>query len=842
MLIRAARRTGLRALQSRVLQFPRPNVPVARGFASRGDEDDFVIPRTPQASSQPEVAQSRRRIPTVDLSAPTPEFEPAPAAETELEFDLEAEAETAPVVRSTQQPARVQIQRSPRQRKEGGDLQYWTLDDEHGDTHFYASLNGEAQEISEEDYNALQDVEVAQLATAEDSKTVRVVNELFEHQINKPVKDEVEFDKFTTAMHPLDFARATEEEEAFEFGTRKSTSSGGYYDILRPDSSFDSRQRFVYSERGQGARFREHTSEVIGYEPEMGVVGQDKDSIEWRALELYYAPQSVRERAAEAAVQLWLHEQRTKPTEDAEELAMRDLEDLEDLQDDVQWKYRRGNKLSTKTIEQTDKSLIELREDFRRGDGEAVIDALTAPAKAIRLDMPRDLAVGEIVKADQAFAELAQQQGESTDGVDWINGQALEIFSRAEQIVDEDLSGMGVTREDLTDTELSEMRSAALDLALGELQRAPPESVDPAVFDELQRKYVIIHRHMSEIAVARLDAIRKRHLMPPQTLDWYAVAEEASDNVEARNYWATSELQREVDRAKRESNDDEDEKTKQRLTALKTLRSPTVDKLKMHEELMQRELDSALGKGDPEATAHRQRIEEKTADPRTAKMDAADRRLFEGVRDAIADVKGAKTQRRADGSVVEEMHAEGSVGELRKLQSDEDEYQTAARAAPKDTREWHELSMRDHARREAAQDQKKSAPPKIEYSLADFTPYSREYSDAFMVFHLLSRRTTQQTGKGKIHGFYSLCVVGNGAGLVGVGEARDMGQPINSRRKAVMDAFRNMDSIDRFEKRTIWTEIQDKVGAVRLVMRPRPVGFGLQCNPYIHQVRSSMCR
>jgi len=45
-----------------------------------------------------------------------------------------------------------------------------------------------------------------------------------------------------------------------------------------------------------------------------------------------------------------------------------------------------------------------------------------------------------------------------------------------------------------------------------------------------------------------------------------------------------------------------------------------------------------------------------------------------------------------------------------------------------------------------------------------------------------------------------------------------------------------MDYVERFEKRTIWTDMETKLGATRVILRPRPVGFGLRCNPNIHQV------
>ncbi|KZS96292.1 ribosomal protein S5 domain 2-like protein [Sistotremastrum niveocremeum HHB9708] len=91
------------------------------------------------------------------------------------------------------------------------------------------------------------------------------------------------------------------------------------------------------------------------------------------------------------------------------------------------------------------------------------------------------------------------------------------------------------------------------------------------------------------------------------------------------------------------------------------------------------------------------------------------------------------------------------------------------------------------------------------------------------------------TGKGKIASFYALTVVGNGNGLVGYGEGKAEAIPEAS-QKAFTQAVRSMDVVERFEERTLWTTIQTKFGATRIIMRPRPVGFGLQCNPNLHQV------
>ena len=102
-------------------------------------------------------------------------------------------------------------------------------------------------------------------------------------------------------------------------------------------------------------------------------------------------------------------------------------------------------------------------------------------------------------------------------------------------------------------------------------------------------------------------------------------------------------------------------------------------------------------------------------------------------------------------------------------------------------------------------------------------------------FPLIRRRITQQTGKGKIHRQFVLMVVGNGDGLVGYGQGKDE-DASRAEGKAFAQAVRNMDWVERFEQRTIWTDINTKLGATQLIMRQRPVGFGLRCNPNLHQV------
>jgi small subunit ribosomal protein S5 len=118
---------------------------------------------------------------------------------------------------------------------------------------------------------------------------------------------------------------------------------------------------------------------------------------------------------------------------------------------------------------------------------------------------------------------------------------------------------------------------------------------------------------------------------------------------------------------------------------------------------------------------------------------------------------------------------------------------------------------------------------------APILPLNRRELEKLHRFPLIRRRVTQQTGKGKIHRHGTLVVVGNGNGLVGYGEAKH-DDPSRASSRAFAIAVRNMDYVDRFEGRTIWTEMSSKLGATRIILRPRPVGFGLHCNPNVHQV------
>lgn len=100
---------------------------------------------------------------------------------------------------------------------------------------------------------------------------------------------------------------------------------------------------------------------------------------------------------------------------------------------------------------------------------------------------------------------------------------------------------------------------------------------------------------------------------------------------------------------------------------------------------------------------------------------------------------------------------------------------------------------------------------------------------------LVVRGTKKQTEKGKIPRMEIFTLMGDGNGLVGLGMGKHDDASMAS-TLAERKALKNLDYVERFENRTIWTEMETKFGATRIIMRPRPLGFGLRCAPILHQV------
>ncbi|KAH7114291.1 37S ribosomal protein-like protein S5 [Dendryphion nanum] len=100
---------------------------------------------------------------------------------------------------------------------------------------------------------------------------------------------------------------------------------------------------------------------------------------------------------------------------------------------------------------------------------------------------------------------------------------------------------------------------------------------------------------------------------------------------------------------------------------------------------------------------------------------------------------------------------------------------------------------------------------------------------------LVTHRVVNQTRMGKIQSMYFLTIAGNADGLLGVGEGKSV-EPEDGRKQSVMAAIRNMKPIPRYENRTIFGNLEQKVGATKVLLMSRPPGFGLRVQHLIFEM------
>lgn len=91
------------------------------------------------------------------------------------------------------------------------------------------------------------------------------------------------------------------------------------------------------------------------------------------------------------------------------------------------------------------------------------------------------------------------------------------------------------------------------------------------------------------------------------------------------------------------------------------------------------------------------------------------------------------------------------------------------------------------------------------------------------VKNLVSHRVVNQTRMGKIQSLYYLTIAGNQDGMLGIGEGK-AAEDEDGRRQAMMNAIRNMKPIARYEERTIYGDVEAKVGASIVQISARPPG------------------
>lgn len=107
--------------------------------------------------------------------------------------------------------------------------------------------------------------------------------------------------------------------------------------------------------------------------------------------------------------------------------------------------------------------------------------------------------------------------------------------------------------------------------------------------------------------------------------------------------------------------------------------------------------------------------------------------------------------------------------------------------------------------------------------LLQYLDWDKKKLRSMRVKTLVSHSVTNQTRMGKIRSMYYLTIAGNGDGLLGVGEGKSV-EPDEGRKQSVMSAIRNMRPVPRYENRTIFGDLEMKVGATKVQLFSRPPG------------------
>ncbi|KAK5165402.1 28S ribosomal protein S5, mitochondrial [Saxophila tyrrhenica] len=131
-------------------------------------------------------------------------------------------------------------------------------------------------------------------------------------------------------------------------------------------------------------------------------------------------------------------------------------------------------------------------------------------------------------------------------------------------------------------------------------------------------------------------------------------------------------------------------------------------------------------------------------------------------------------------------------------------------------------------------EQKEETDPHM-LRLCQQTGMTKEEIRKIRVKNLVMHRVVNQTRMGKIQSLYYLTIAGNQDGMVGIGEGK-AAEDEDGRRQAMMNAVRNMKPIPRYEERTIYGEVQGKVGASVVQLSSRGPGFGNRCQHLIFEL------
>ncbi|KAI9803425.1 MAG: 28S ribosomal protein S5, mitochondrial [Piccolia ochrophora] len=115
------------------------------------------------------------------------------------------------------------------------------------------------------------------------------------------------------------------------------------------------------------------------------------------------------------------------------------------------------------------------------------------------------------------------------------------------------------------------------------------------------------------------------------------------------------------------------------------------------------------------------------------------------------------------------------------------------------------------------------------------TGFTAEQIRKFRVKTLIQHRVVNQTHMGKLQSMYTLSVAGDGNGLVGIGEGKSV-ETEEALRQSRRLAIKNMKPVSRYERRTIYGEVNGKSGAATVNLQSRPPGFGVRCQQYVFEI------
>lgn len=108
--------------------------------------------------------------------------------------------------------------------------------------------------------------------------------------------------------------------------------------------------------------------------------------------------------------------------------------------------------------------------------------------------------------------------------------------------------------------------------------------------------------------------------------------------------------------------------------------------------------------------------------------------------------------------------------------------------------------------------------------LLQYLGWDKKQLRSIRVKTLVVHGVTNQTRMGKIRSMYYLTIAGNQDGLLGVGEGKSV-EPEEGRKQSVMQAIRSMRPVPRYENRTIFGDLEQKVGATKVQLFSRPPGM-----------------